>query len=79
MEMKKLKELAAALAAMEISILRFIRGESSKTEEVLRGYAEERKKLGYPLSDEDFTRLLHLSEQADAADSNMDSLGNSHE
>jgi len=68
MKMKRLKELAISLAAMEVSLLRLIRGESGSTEEVLRGYAKERGKLGFPLSDDDFARLLHMAEQSDAGD-----------
>jgi hypothetical protein len=68
MEQKKLKELVASLAAMEVSLLRLIRGETNKTEDVLRVYAEQREKLGYPISDNDFARLLHMAEQADADD-----------
>lgn len=68
MEQKKLKELVASLAAMEVSLLRLIRGETNSTEDVLRVYAEQREKLGYPLSNNDFARLLHMAEQADADD-----------
>lgn len=68
MEQKKLKELVASLAAMEVSLLRLIRGETNSTEDVLRVYAEQREKLGYPISNNDFARLLHMAEQADADD-----------